>query len=265
MSSFDVVSADGTRLAVRQRGNPDGPAIVLVHGFPDDSSLWDKVVSLLADDFRLITYDVRGAGQSQRPAQTAAYRLERLAEDLEAVGVDEKTHLVAHDWGSIQVWYALGAGLKAASFTSISGPDLGRAQAWMRAHRRSRQTVKSSYILLFRIPLIAEALSKTRLLQGFIKLVDSTHRGHPIRHADVRYGLKLYRANMFRPLPSARTTTPAQILAPSRDPFVGKEIQSVEGVPLHTVRDGHWLPLSDPGYVAGRTREFISEIMSRAD
>jgi pimeloyl-ACP methyl ester carboxylesterase len=267
VSNF-VVSADGTRLAVRERGNAAGPTIVCVHGFPDSSSLWDGVADLLAPEFRVVTYDVRGSGASDRPKETESYRLERLAEDLKAVGIQADWHILGHDWGSVQVWHALVAGLKAASFTSISGPELNRARAWMRAHRASRQTIASGYILLFQLPGVAEALSAVGLLGGLIKLIDPSRRGHPIRHEDVKHGLKLYRANMFRPTRTgpitAPITIPVQVLAPTRDPFVGVEMQAVEGAPLHRVREHHWVPLANPRFVAQRTTEFIGGIMSRA-
>ena len=43
-----VDSADGVRIAVYEEGNPEGPTVVLVHGFPDSHVLWDGVVPLLA-------------------------------------------------------------------------------------------------------------------------------------------------------------------------------------------------------------------------
>jgi len=260
-----VVSADGTRLAVREQGNPAGPTIVCVHGFPDTSTMWDGVARELTPDFRVITYDARGAGRSDRPKAIQAYRLERLAEDLKAVGVKEDVHIIAHDWGSTQVWHALANGLRAASFTSIAGPDLGRAQAWMGTHRIHRQSMSSSYMLLFQVPGAAELVSRIGLLGALINMVDPSHRGHLIHHEDVRHGLKLYRANIFAKYPAAGAiTTPVQVIAPSRDPFVGVDIQTVQGVALHAVREGHWVPLTNPRFVADRAREFIGGTMSRA-
>lgn len=242
-----IVSRDGTRLAVRERGNAAGPTIVCVHGFPDSSALWDPVVAELAPDFRVITFDMRGAGRSGRPKATSAYRLERLAEDLKAVGVKEDVHVIGHDWGSVAVWHALANGVKAASFTSISGPDLGRV------HKMP------GYILLFLIPGVAWLASRTGLLAAAVKRIDPSRRGHPIHHRDVMHCLKLYRANVFAGYPAAPADvgTPVQVIAPTRDPFVGVEIQTVEGAPLHKVAEGHWVPLANPRFVADRAREFI--------
>lgn len=263
--SITVVSGDGTRLAVRERGNAAGPTVVCVHGFPDSSALWDGVVRELAADFRVITFDSRGAGQSDRPKATHAYRLERLAEDLKAVGVKEDVHIIGHDWGSVAVWHALANGLRAASFTSISGPDLGRAREWMRQHRFHRQSWKSSYLLFFQLPFAAEVVSRIGLLRLIVDLIDPSHRGHPVSHQDVRSGLKLYRANVFAEHTAAgEVATPIQVIAPTRDRFVGVEMQTIADGKLLLVPEGHWVPLTNPRFVADRARDFISGIMSCA-
>jgi pimeloyl-ACP methyl ester carboxylesterase len=56
-----VTSADGTSLAVYEYGEPTAPVLVCVHGYSDNAALWEPVATKLADDFRVITYDVRGA------------------------------------------------------------------------------------------------------------------------------------------------------------------------------------------------------------
>ena len=72
----------GTRLAVYEEGDPDGPTVVLVHGWPDSHTLWDGVVSLLAERHRVIRYDNRGAGASDVPGPVEAYAISRLADDF---------------------------------------------------------------------------------------------------------------------------------------------------------------------------------------
>ena len=80
-----VDSADGVRIAVYEEGNPDGPTVVLVHGFPDSHVLWDGVVPLLAERFRIIRYDNRGVGLSSAPKPVSAYAMARFADDFAAV------------------------------------------------------------------------------------------------------------------------------------------------------------------------------------
>ena len=125
-----VDSADGLRIAVYEEGNPEGPTVVLVHGFPDSHVLWDGVVPLLAERFRIIRYDNRGVGLSSVPKPVSAYTMARYADDLAAVigelSPGRPVHVLAHDWGSVGVWEYLtrpGASDRVASFTSVSGPS----------------------------------------------------------------------------------------------------------------------------------------------
>ncbi|HTY29427.1 MAG TPA: alpha/beta fold hydrolase, partial [Mycobacterium sp.] len=129
MATRFVDSNDGTCIAVYEEGNPDGPAVVLVHGWPDSHVLWGGVVPLLAKKFRVIRYDNRGAGASSAPKKAAAYAMAHFADDFAAVTDElcpgERVHVVAHDWGSAGVWEYLarrGASDRVASFTSVSGP-----------------------------------------------------------------------------------------------------------------------------------------------
>src|ERR1700737_5269171 len=123
------VSNGDVRIAIYEQGNPDGPVVVMVHGWPDSHVLWDGVVPLLADRFRVITYDNRGVGPSSSPKQYTEYTMARLAGDfaalVDAVSPDRPVHVLAHDWGSVSVWEYLAcpaATNRVASFTSVSGP-----------------------------------------------------------------------------------------------------------------------------------------------
>ena len=77
-----VDSEDGVRIAVYEEGNPEGPIVVLVHGFPDSHVLWDGVVPLLADRFRIIRYDNRGVGLSSAPKPVSAYTMDAVRRRL---------------------------------------------------------------------------------------------------------------------------------------------------------------------------------------
>ncbi len=120
-----VRSRDGVELAVLVGGATDGEAIVLVHGYPDTKELWRDVAAELAPRFRVIAYDVRGAGESGAPRGPAAYDIERLGDDLQAVldalAPGQPVHLVGHDWGGIAGWELVGEERfdgQIASFTS---------------------------------------------------------------------------------------------------------------------------------------------------
>jgi len=134
-----VQAHDGIRIAVYEDGNPQGPTIVMVHGWPDSHVLWNSVVAELRSDYRIIRYDVRGAGASEAPRTASAYTVEKLADDFDAVAgavsPDEPVHVVAHDWGAATLWDYVTrpqARDRVASYTSISGPDPGHLSRYLR-------------------------------------------------------------------------------------------------------------------------------------
>lgn len=87
-----------------------GPAIVLLHGWPQTWYMWRDVLPGLMQRYRVIAVDMRGLGDSSRPAtgydtRTVAQDIWRLMADV----LDERCfHVVAHDWGG-PVAYALAA------------------------------------------------------------------------------------------------------------------------------------------------------------
>lgn len=93
--AYTVKSADGVALAVQEWGNPSGPEIVFIHGVFQSNLSWSRQVkSDLAKAFRMVTFDLRGHGNSDKPLRVEAYREgRRWADDIDAVikqvGLDE--------------------------------------------------------------------------------------------------------------------------------------------------------------------------------
>ncbi|ATS23494.1 alpha/beta hydrolase [Xanthomonas phaseoli pv. phaseoli] len=85
--SYTVTAPDGVRLSVQEHGATDGPAIVFVHGLLGSRINWDaQLADPQLQGYRLITYDLRGHGQSGKPAAASAYQEGmRWADDLAAV------------------------------------------------------------------------------------------------------------------------------------------------------------------------------------
>jgi len=84
---YTVAAPDGVELAVQESGNPDGPAILLIHGLLGSHMNWDaQRASPALQGYRLISYDLRGHGLSGKPRAPGAYREgRRWADDLAAV------------------------------------------------------------------------------------------------------------------------------------------------------------------------------------
>jgi pimeloyl-ACP methyl ester carboxylesterase len=104
------VDAEGTRLHAVEGGQPTGPAVVLLAGFPQTWWAWRKVMPGLAERFRVIAIDLPGQGHSDRPhgsydTHTVASRIQAAVTALNV----PKYWLAAHDIGA---WVAFSLALK---------------------------------------------------------------------------------------------------------------------------------------------------------
>jgi non-heme chloroperoxidase len=87
MKVHEVQGGGGLRLHVREWGPADGPPILLIHGLSQSHLCWAKQYqSSLAEEFRLVAYDLRGHGMSQVPLESEHYTDSQLwADDLAAI------------------------------------------------------------------------------------------------------------------------------------------------------------------------------------
>lgn len=274
MVTSQVVSGAGVRLRVFEHGERSGPTVVLVHGYPDTSAVWNAVVADLQDDHHVVTYDVRGAGGSERPPGRARYAMQLLLADLrsviDAVAPGERVHLVGHDWGAIQAFAAAqDASLadRLASVTAVSAPGLDVV-----AHRvRSmglrdlpgglRQLARSWYVLTFQLPVLPTAVWRGglgRLWPRRTAALAGPGYPAPTLIGDATAGVELYRANRPGPGP-VRFHTPVQVLSGARDPFVtpwvfDRVAELGDDVTVELVDGEHWLPRTHPELLAERVR-----------
>ena len=90
MKTHTVKGGGGLRLHVREWGNADGPPILFIHGWSQNHLCWEKQYeSTLADEFRLVAYDLRGHGMSEAPLEPEHYTDGRLWADDVAAIVDQ--------------------------------------------------------------------------------------------------------------------------------------------------------------------------------
>jgi NAD(P)-dependent dehydrogenase (short-subunit alcohol dehydrogenase family)/pimeloyl-ACP methyl ester carboxylesterase len=284
-----VDSADGARIAVYEEGDREGPTVVLVHGFPDSHVLWDGVVPLLAERFRVIRYDNRGVGLSSVPKPVSAYAMARFADDFAAVigqlSPGRPVHVLAHDWGSVGVWEYLsrpGASDRVASFTSVSGPSQdqlmdyifsGLRRPWRprRFARAISQALRFSYMALLSVPVLAPlllrlALSIPALRRNVVDNIPDDQIHHSAKLAsDAAHSVKTYPANYFRAFSRKRpihvVDVPVQLIVNTNDPYVRPHAydDTARWVPRLWRRDikaGHFSPMSHPQVMAAAVHDF---------
>jgi len=100
---YRTVTIDGLSIFYREAGAPDAPAILLLHGFPSSSRMYEPLLSRLADRYRLIAPDYPGFGHSAWPSPPSfEYSFDRLAEvmtRLTEILSLRRFHLFMQDYG----------------------------------------------------------------------------------------------------------------------------------------------------------------------
>jgi pimeloyl-ACP methyl ester carboxylesterase len=265
------VEAGGVGIEYEVTG--EGPAVVLLHGFPDSGRVWRHQVPALAQaGFRVIVPDLRGYGRSDKPAEVEAYRRELLVGDIlavmSAVGA-ERAHVVGHDWGASLAWMlALSAGDRVDHLVAMS---VGHPAAFSGAG--FAQYEKSWYMLLFQFPGIAEMWMSAN---GWANLRAWSHHPDPdgviaeLESGSLIPGLNYYRANLPPDsyLRSRAGVPPVRVptmgVWSSGDPFL-LETQMVssgdhvDGPWRYERLDGpgHWMQLEVPDAVNALLIDFL--------
>ncbi|MGV0746566.1 alpha/beta fold hydrolase [Mycolicibacter minnesotensis] len=151
---------DGLVFDVRDAGPPDGPVVVLLHGFPQRNDSWNGVIDrLTAAGYRCLAPNQRGYSPGARPPRRRDYRMSELIADIgaliEASGA-RRVHLVGHDWGAAVAW-AVAADMpeRLATVSPVSVPHLA---AFLKSLVTSSQGLASWYMGFFQLPRLPEWL-----------------------------------------------------------------------------------------------------------
>jgi pimeloyl-ACP methyl ester carboxylesterase len=151
--TFDVAVGGPT-------GGAAGPAVLLLHGFPESSRMWDGVLPALHEaGLRTVAPDQRGYSPGARPAEVSAYAIGEIVGDalglLDALDLPA-AHVVGHDWGAVVGWHlAAKHPARVRTFTAVSVPHPAAHAEAMRSDPEQQRL--SAYIRTFRVPEVAEA------------------------------------------------------------------------------------------------------------
>ncbi len=262
---FDVVDA----------GDRGSPAVVLLHGFPQDSGAWSEVAPLLQQaGYRTLAPDLRGVSPGARPRSTAEYRTIESVHDvialLDAAGI-ERAHIVGHDWGGFVAWaLACEHPERIITLTAVSTPH---PAAVTRSMLRSTQALHSWYMLLFQIPHLAE-----QLLRPGRPVWAAMVRGLPRQDIE-RYEARLSDAGARSAALAWYRVLPRELAAPSinwspvsvpvmyvwgeRDPAMGRAAAEATSrfvtgsYRFEPLSAGHWIPEKRPVLLAALIAEHL--------
>ncbi|WPU63520.1 alpha/beta fold hydrolase [Peredibacter starrii] len=261
---------NGIELNVAQYGPKDGPPVILLHGFPENSKAIIEAFKDLAEkSLHIIAPDQRGYGVSDKPKEIKNYSLEILTKDMEELiqnmGLKDVT-LVGHDWGGMVAW-----------FLTNRRPDLVKKLIVINSPHyeifkrnflmNPVQLLKSSYIFLFLIPKLPEIVLNW---DNFAVFKFFLHRSaHPktdqLQEAWKQEGaitsmLNWYRAMIYNlRLPSRNIQVPTLLVWGEDDVFLQKEMALQS---LHYCNDGKVKFIKNAGHWVHHQRieEIIGEL-----
>ncbi|MCF4121595.1 alpha/beta fold hydrolase [Antribacter sp. KLBMP9083] len=236
------VDLPGLRMHVAEAGS--GEPVLLLHGFPQHWWEWRGVIPGLAEHYRVIVPDLRGAGWTEAPR--GGYDREQLLADvvalLDAMHLDT-VRLVAHDWAAIVGFQlCLSRPGRVRSFVSLAIPH-----PFISFHPKLLAGLRYAwYQLAISAPVIGARLlagGRQRLPRYLFRRFASNQAAFtdadielflaPLRdRAHARAGSALYRDFITRELSgvlrgvyrTARLTTPTRSLVGADDPVITPEI-----------------------------------------
>jgi pimeloyl-ACP methyl ester carboxylesterase len=81
---YSTVNVDSVDIFYREAGPKDAPTLLLLHGFPSSSRMYEPLMPFLAPEFRVIAPDYPGFGNSEAPSpESYAYTFDNIARSIE--------------------------------------------------------------------------------------------------------------------------------------------------------------------------------------
>ena len=223
-------------LEVAEAGPPDGPLVVLLHGFPDAWQGWHfQIPALTEAGYRVLAPNQRGYGASTRPLRVSDYDLDCLAQDVVGLAASEgreRFSLIGHDWGGIVGWWTAARHPGHVERLAIlNAPHPGIFKTYLLGH--PGQVLRSWYVGFFQLPWLPETLLSLNDYALLFRAVRATSRPGVFDATDRQYlrrawsqpgaltsMLNYYRALPWRPeeVLRVRVTIPTLMLFGCRDP-----------------------------------------------
>lgn len=266
------VTVDGFRQNVIDVGS--GPAVLMLHGFPNSSNDWrHQIPELVKAGYRVVAPDLLGLGNSDKPLAPEHYTVAKDAERALAVLTwlnIQRARIVGHDRGGGASWYIAARypeRVEQLVVLTVGHPNGGRTPT-------IEQMEKGWYMLLFQFPIAEELLKRDdwRLFRNWMRNHPDTDRwiADLSSNGALTAGLGWYRANrrpsLSSPPPLPDVSVPALGLWSMEDcyllPDYMLESYRFMRAPWRTERiDGasHFIMLDQPDRVTGLILEFFKE------
>ena len=253
------------------RGDSDRLVVLLLHGFPDEATMWQRQIdSLHAAGYRVLAPDMRGYGESDIPERQRDHHWRRIVADhvalLDHLKID-RADVVGHDWGAVFAWFL--AIDQPTRFRRSAALTVGHPTSYARAGLR--QKMLGWYTLYFCIPGLSTWLLRGSSRFGLRRVFGS----HPqldhamarvLRPGRMRAAIRVYRANMLSVLFAKHGPARVPMLGiwAAGDPHLTEDQmqnsskRTAAGYTYERWEGGHWIPLEQPERLTQRILEWLS-------
>ena len=248
------LNRDGAKIYYEEAG--DGPVVLLSHGFSATSQMWTRQVSALKDGYRVITWDMRGHGQTDSPSVDSAYSEEATVEDMSALLEATGTTRAVIAGLSLGGYMSLAFHLRyPASVRALmlfdTGPGFRNDEARAAWNRRAQQWSDG---------LMQKGLAALETLASSREMKVSVHRSASGLAAAARGMLSQFDSRIIDSLPSV--TVPTLVLVGSSDTnfiapadYMAKKIPGARKVVIPDA--GHSANLDQPEAFNREVRAFL--------
>lgn len=173
MTATRKVKIDELEFDCRVAGNENDELVMLLHGFPETSFMWNNLMPEIASlGFYCIAPNMRGYSEKACPKGESHYTIKKIAQDIlniaNSLGKD-KFHLIGHDWGAAIGWHI--AYTNQNRILSWSAMSVPHNRAFGKAIKLDKdQKKRSRYIMWFLIPLLPEIMIRKSDFKVFRRL-----------------------------------------------------------------------------------------------
>jgi len=263
-----------------EAGDKRNQLMLCLHGFPEFWFSWRHQLKEFASTHWVVAVDLRGYGQSEKPAGRSAYHYDTLVEDIRQIITllgKEKCVLMAHDWGALIGWRMVHFYPELVSqFIPMNCPHPAAFHDTLTMDYT--QVLKSWYIIFFQLPVIPEMVTKSLIRMGFQKRLKQSR----IRPGEAQAYLDTFNKtndltppiNYYRNLvysltdpkfPRSLISVPTLLIWGEKDDYLNISMASlssnyVENFSLFTVAGAtHWVQQDAPDVVNDKIRQFIGK------
>jgi pimeloyl-ACP methyl ester carboxylesterase len=279
--THEYITVNNLRFHYAAIGRHDAPLVILLHGFPECWYEWARIMPRLAaeGDFRVVAPDMRGYNLTDKPDGIDNYTLDKLASDIDglihALGYTS-AYLVAHDWGGGVAWQtATEYPQSIDKLVIINAPHPDRYSELIKSG--SPQLLRSYYIFLFQLPILAEAMARltvrnslksSSIVPGaFSDDALDVYENAIVQPGAITAMLNYYRAGVrHQPTSYSRDrqiTCPTLLIWGMKDFALVPELSEgltrwVPNLEVQQIDDsGHWVPEERPTLVTNSLLQFL--------